>query len=157
MTNVSIKRAFRPCWFVSMLFVLTLTGVTAHAGGLRFEAQLIWGTNDEKPPNPRLKEVGPEIRKKLAGLPLKWKKYFEVNQKQLTVPKGGDNQVSLSEKCEIVVKHIEVDQVEVSLISKKKNEVVMKRTQPFPKGEILVLGGNAPNSTSWLATLKRIE
>jgi hypothetical protein len=32
-----------------------------------------------------------------------------------------------------------------------------KRTQPLGKGEMIVLGGNAPNSTCWLLTLKRLE
>jgi len=34
---------------------------------------------------------------------------------------------------------------------------VVKRTQALPKGEILVLGGNAPNATAWLIILNRIE
>jgi len=33
----------------------------------------------------------------------------------------------------------------------------VKRKQSLPKGEMLVLGGNAPNSTAWLVALKRIE
>jgi hypothetical protein len=35
--------------------------------------------------------------------------------------------------------------------------VVGKQTQPLAKGEMLVLGGNAPNATSWLLILKRLE
>jgi len=45
--------------------------------------------------------------------------------------------------------------VEVSLIGKGKE--VVKRTQALPKGEILVLGGNAPNATAWLVILKRTD
>jgi hypothetical protein len=33
----------------------------------------------------------------------------------------------------------------------------VKRTQALPKGEILVLGGNAPNASAWLVILKRID
>jgi hypothetical protein len=45
--------------------------------------------------------------------------------------------------------------VEVSLVGKGKD--VAKRTQKLPKGETLVLGGNAPNATAWLVVLKRLE
>jgi hypothetical protein len=31
----------------------------------------------------------------------------------------------------------------------------LKRTQALPKGETLVLGGNAPNATSWFVVLKQ--
>jgi len=53
------------------------------------------------------------------------------------------------------VSNINGTEVEVSLIGKGKE--VVKRKQSLPKGEMLVLGGNAPNSTAWLVVLKRIE
>jgi hypothetical protein len=155
--NIPGTRAFHQRWFALMLSLLALTAFSGRAGDLKFEAQLIWAANDEKPPNPKLKEAEPEIRKKLGDLPLKWKKYFEINRKQFNVPKKGSSKVSMSDKCAIEVEHLGGDKVEVSLISKKKSEVVLRRTQQLPKGEILVLGGNAPNATAWLTTLKRVE
>ena len=43
-------------------------------------------------------------------------------------------------------------ELEVTLIGKGKE--VVKRKQSLPKGEMLVLGGNAPNSTAWLVVLE---
>jgi hypothetical protein len=63
--------------------------------------------------------------------------------------------VAISEKCQLNVSKISVTEVEVALIGKGKE--VVKRKQSLPKGEMLVLGGNAPNSTAWLVVLKRIE
>ncbi len=45
--------------------------------------------------------------------------------------------------------------LEVVLFGKGKE--TLRRTQTLPKGEMLVLGGNAPNATAWLIVLKRIE
>ena len=45
--------------------------------------------------------------------------------------------------------------VEVVLYGKGKE--TLRRTQALPKGEMLLLGGNAPNATAWLVVLKRIE
>jgi len=145
-----------PVWPVALLLLFaTLTGRCAQANELKFETQLIWATNDEKSPNPKHKDVEPEIRKKLGELPLKWKNYFEVNRKQFSVSKGIANKVSMSEKCGIEVKDSDGKNVEVSLIS--KGEMVWTRKQPLPKGEILILSGNAPDKTAWLITLKRMD
>lgn len=132
-----------------------LVAATALAGDAKFEAQLIWGTNDAKSPDPKHKPVEADVQKKLADLPLKWKHYFEVNRKTLEVSRGESAKVVLSEKCTLEVKELGNKKVEVSLVG--KGEPVLKRTQPLPKDEILVLGGNAPNSTAWLVTLKRVE
>lgn len=154
-----MKHSFTPAFpFGGIALVLTLmlvTGWRVQASELKFEAQLIWATNDEKSPNPKHKKVEDEIRKKLDELPLKWKSYFEVNRKPLTVAKQGGNKVALSDKCALEVKAVGGDKVEVSLFG--KGEAVLKRTQSLPKGEMLVLGGNAPHKTAWLVTLKRVN
>jgi hypothetical protein len=126
------------------------------AADAKFEAQLIWATNDKISPDPKHKEVEPEIRKKIGELPLKWENYFEINRQQFSVVQSGTNQVTLSEKCTVVVKRLGDQKVEVSLCG-KKGQTCYTRTQPLPKSDILVLGGNAPNATAWLVTLKRIE
>jgi hypothetical protein len=140
----------------STFMVFAAGGSAAQAGEARFESQLIWATNDKKSSDPKLKDVEAEVRKKLGELPLKWENYFEVNRKQFTGVKGGTNLVAMSEKCSIEVKLLENKKVEVSLHGQKGN-VCYTRTQPLPKGEMLVLGGNAPNASAWLVTLKRID
>ncbi|HEY9172323.1 MAG TPA: hypothetical protein VI136_08575 [Verrucomicrobiae bacterium] len=132
-----------------------LAATVTLASDSKFEAQLIWGTNDSKSPDPKHKPVEAEVQKKLSDLPLKWKNYFEVNRKTMEVPQGESTKAVLSEKCTVEVKELDGKKVEVSLVG--KGEPVLKRTQPLPKGEILVLGGNAPNATAWLVTLKRTE
>ena len=126
------------------------------AGEVRFEAQLIWATNDKESKDPKLKPVDSEIRKKLTDLPLKWEHYYSVKSEQVIVSKGGTNLVTMSDKCIVEIKRLGDSKVEVALHGKNGNTCA-KRTQPLPKGEILVVGGNAPNATAWLVTLKRIE
>jgi hypothetical protein len=146
-----------PLWRVASLFLFsTLAGLCGETNQAKFEVQLIWGTNDKQSPNPAHKAVEPEIRKKLSELPLKWENYFEVKRKQFSVPRDGKSKEPLSEKCSIEVKDIEGKKVEVTLFG-KKGDAVWERKQPLPQGEILVLGGNAPDKTSWLVTLKRLK
>src|SRR5262245_17362973 len=74
-------------------------------GELKFEVQLIWGTNEEKPPGKNLKEVEPRITEALKGI-FKWKNYFEVTQKNLSVPSKMTQRLRLSEKCEVEVQNL---------------------------------------------------
>jgi hypothetical protein len=145
-----------PAGLLSAFILLTAGRAGVLASEAKFEAQLIWATNDKKCEDPKLKPVEGEIRAKLSELPLKWESYFEVKRGQFSVAKGSTNSVTLSDKCTVEVKRLGDKKVEVSFHGLKGN-VCYKRTQPLPKGEILVLGGNAPNATAWLVTLKRIE
>jgi hypothetical protein len=143
-------------WFPILVFLLTFVCSGVQAKDLNFHAFLIWATDSETSPDVKHKPVEGEIRKKLSELPLKWKNYFLVKRENdITVSVGDSKQVRLSEQCKIEIKPIDNKNVEVSLIG--KGEPVLKRTQPLPKGEMLVLGGNAPDSTGWLVVLKRLE
>lgn len=135
--------------------VFALTAFAATTKDLKFEALLVWATTADTSPDPNHKPVDSEVKRKLTDLPLKWKNYFEVNRKELVISQGASKEVELSDKCKISVKDIDGKNFEVALIG--KGESVLKRTQKLPKGEMLVLGGNAPNSTGWLVVLKRIE
>lgn len=142
-----------------VLIFLLLLGFSpwcAQAADWKFETQLIWGTNDPTSPDPKHKPVDEEVRKKLAELPLRWTNYFEVKRKECSVPKGEATKVGLGGKCDLEIKIVEGKKVEVVWFG-KNGEVVGKQTQPLRKGEYLVLGGNAPNATVWLVTLKRTE
>jgi hypothetical protein len=128
----------------------------AYAAELKLQTQLVWGTDDSKPPEGKnYKPVEADIQKKLTELPLKWKNYFEVKRTDFAVAPALTKKVPLSEKCELTVLNQTNSTVEVSLIGKGKE--VVKRTQALPRGEILVLGGNAPNATAWLVILKRTD
>ena len=152
------RLAIFPARLLSALFFLSVgTGVLAGEGKgeSKFEAQLIWAAKD-KSKDSKLKPVDPEVRKKLDELPLKWTHYYMVKRESFAVAKGGTNSVIMSEKCTVEVKRLGDSKYEVTFHGKKGN-VCTKRTQPFLKGEILILGGNAPDATAWLVTLKRTE
>lgn len=126
-----------------------------QAGDLKFEAHLVWGADQTKEARAGCKPVQPEIQNKLRELPLKWTQYFEVKRTNFFVADKSTIKVAMSEKCDVEVKNLAGSNVEVTLFGKGKE--VMKRKQSLPKGEMLVLGGNAPNATAWLVILKRIE
>jgi hypothetical protein len=140
----------------AILLGLVPTEVALAAdANIKVEAILVWGTNDSKSPNPRHKPVDEDVQKKLKELPLKWTHYFEENRRQMELPAGQAKREGLSDRCAVEVKNLGQSKAEISLIG--KGEPVVKRMQDLPKGETLVLGGNAPNATAWLVVLKRVE
>jgi len=143
-------------WFSTLGVLFAVSNFSAQAAAaMNLEVQLLWGTNEPKSPDSKHKEVEPAVKEKLQKLPLKWNNYFQVNSQPFSLKLGATNKLSLSEKCAIEVKNIDGTTVEVSLFG--KGEQVMTRSQALPKGEILILGGNAPNKTSWLVVLKRMQ
>ena len=142
-------------FLIALPLLFATAGATALGSDLRFEVQLLWGTNEAASPDPKHKAVDPDIGRKLKALPLKWSNYFEVNRKTFEVAPSSTNSVSVSQHCGIEVKSLGRSKIEVSQIGKGK--LVWKGTQSLPKGDVLVLGGNAPSSSSWLVVLKRIE
>lgn len=142
-------------WLIALALPL-LSISQAQAGDRKFEAQLIWATNEKQAADSKHKQVEPEIRERLGKLPLKWENYFEVNRQQICVDKGGTNKVCMSSKCTLEVNMKDAKKVEVLLMG-KDGKVLSRQTQPLAKGELLILGGEAPNSTAWLVTVKRTD
>lgn len=154
--RAKLTRAGALGWLCAGLVLLAVPSAIAQAAELKLQTQLVWGTDDSKPPEgKKYVPVEPEIQKKLHELPLKWKNYFEVRRSEFSIKPEMAKKVALSEKCELNVLTHGNSTFEVSLFGKGKE--VVRRTQALPKGQILVLGGNAPNATAWLVILKRVD
>ncbi len=125
---------------------------------LKCEAILVWGTNDTNPPPGKAyTPVEPAIAQRLKKVPLKWTHYFEVRRTAFKAPAGVEQDVHISDKCQLKVKRIgSGSEFEVVLIGQGKN--VWKHKQPLSKGDMLVLGGDVPDRpTSWLVVIRRLE
>jgi hypothetical protein len=139
----------------TLMVLFAITTPVAQADDLKLEAQLIWGANTQTSPNPRHKPVEANVAKKLKSLPFKWSNYFEVNRKQFAVTQAEATRVTMSADCEITVRRVDKDLLEVVLFGKGKQ--VSKIKQTLPKKEMLVLAGDAPDFTAWFVMLKPVE
>jgi len=154
--RVKVMPATGLVWFSIALLLLARGEARAQTAEMKFQAFLLWGTNEGKPPEGKpYKPIEAGIKEKLKDLPLKWTNWFEVNRVTFGAPLGLTKEVPISEKCHLKVKKLAGRELEVSLIGKGKE--VVKRTQALPKGEVLVLGGNAPNATAWLVVMRRLD
>ena len=139
------KTFFSATWLACVaLFFLLLAGVTAHAAeaALKLEAQLVVGSNDPHSTNGL--PVSVQVAKKLGRLPLKWSYYFVVSSQQFAVAKDEFKEVSLSSECQISVKNLGGENVQLTLLGNGLN--VGKIKQGLPKGHTIVAGANDGNS-----------
>ena len=139
---MSIKFSFAIKAVCAALFFLLFAGVSARAADsdLKLEAQLVLGSNDAQTNGA---PVSPPIEKKLKRLPLKWQHYFVVSSQQFSVAKNETKDVSLSDACQISVKNLGGEQVQLTLMS--NGQKVGNIKQSLKKGHTLVAGGNAGN------------
>jgi hypothetical protein len=143
------------CQKLFLAALLLLPALAAFAAEPKLEAQLIWAASTTNAPTGKLKAVDADVQHKLDSLPLKWTKFYEMNREAFTPAATETKRVVLSDKCTLEVRHTDGDKFEVALIGNHKP--VWTGVQPLPRGEILVLGGNAPDASAWLVTLKRLE
>jgi hypothetical protein len=139
-----------------VLALLLLAGgaIDTWAANLKLEAKLIWGTDDDKSPNPDHKEVDPATREKLRKV-FKWKNYFAVNRVVKEVPSRGSNQFKLSPDCTIEIRELEGPKVEVKLIGKGKE--VHTTTLTISKGQSVVYSGDDKNQSAWFAIITELD
>jgi hypothetical protein len=129
---------------------------SAHAGSgeMNIEAQLIWGTNDTKPDS-KLRPVGAVLSGKLKHSPFKWERYFEMHREDFKVNLNEEKIITMSRNCVIKVTNLGNDQVKFQLVGKGK--LVNTVSQVLPKGQLLITGGDAENSTAWFVVLRQID
>ena len=139
---------------VLALLLLVGTTVEALAANLKLEAKLIWGTDDDKSPNPDHKQVDPAMKEKLRKV-FKWKNYFVVNRVIKEVPSRASNQFKLSDECTIEIKELEGPKVEVKLIGKGKE--VHKTTLTISKGQSVVYSGDDKDQSAWFVYITELD
>jgi len=122
----------------------------ASAAKLPVKAQLVWGTDKDKPNDPRLKEVDPSLHDKLCKV-FKWKNYFVVHTEEVTLTGPETKSIRMSPKCELKLRPLELPRLEVSLYGEGK--LVVTRRQSLLPGHPLVLAGSDKNDTAWFVVL----
>ena len=122
----------------------------------KFLTQLVWCTDKAKPADQDLKDLNEPLVGKVRRI-LKWKNYFEVSRKILSLPGDGGKKIRVSNRCEVVLKEIDEQQIEVFLYGDKKltNKAVQKYLPILTKGEYLMIGGDDKDNygDAWLLVI----
>ena len=139
-------------WVAALFLLAGGLAMGAEPGALSLQAQLVWGTDGAKPNDPKLRDLDPALKKKLAGV-FKWKDYYEVDRQMITVPMSSKKRVRMSPKCDVEVDNLGDSMVEVKLFGEGK--LVVKKKQALKPEELLVLAGDDKDNTAWFVVLSR--
>ena len=140
--------------FALLLAISLLTPSSARAEDLKIEAKLIWGTNDDKSPNPKHKLVDPKTAEELRKV-FAWKNYFEVRHTTGMVPSRGTNSFKISDDCTVEIAELEGPKVGVLLIGKGKPQ--NRTVKALSRVERIVLGGDVKDGSAWFVIISQLD
>jgi hypothetical protein len=140
----------RLCYFFLAGIAFSVTAMPGLGADLKIEARLIWGANDEKE-TVKYEPLDAGLSDKLHRT-FKWKNYFEITNKNASIPLNQTGELKMSDACTIRVKNLGGSRVEVICIGHGKQ--VHQGAYTLTPPQWLVLGGNDSSNTAWFIGLK---
>ena len=148
------SRSFLACLAAVLGFLFCSAGqLHAADSGIRVEAILVWATQVAKTNDASLKELEPQLTRKLRKA-YKWELYYEVRRKEVAVSGKEATKIPISEKCLLDIKHLGDERFEVHLTGKGK--AVSRTVESLAHGHIMVLSGDDKNDTAWLIVIREL-
>lgn len=134
-----------------LLFVGLCLACSASEGPVTFYAQLIRASDRETPPEVSWKPIGPKLNKQLCPK-FRWKNYWEVSRRTLTVEPGKKTRVRLNAERELEVELRGAGDSEIRLFTGGK--LVQKSRQSL-QSQMSIMGGARENDESWFVVLRQ--
>lgn len=155
--------SYLPLWRRATLVCLCwLLGSSSAIGAAEsgdekvFLSRLVWCTDGAKPADQALQDLEPKLGKKVRRI-FKWKNYFEVSRRVLRLPNDEGKRIRISKRCELVMKELDEEQMEVQLFGDKKlaGKAIKKFAPLLEKGELLIIGGDDTDNynDAWLLVI----
>ena len=116
-----------------------------------FYAQLIRGSDQEKPGHASWKPVGPRLSKQF-GPKFRWKNYWEVSQHKVKVLPGKSARIRLSEEREIEIEVRSGEESEIRLFTGGK---LVRKSRQALECKMTIMGGGADKIESWFIIVRR--
>ncbi len=132
------------------LVVAARSGLSAGPAETRLAAELIWGTNGDKPSDKELKPISADLDKRLRRI-FKWKSYWVIERKEFGLAESKPAKIEMSRECRIEVTRTNADEFEIQLFG--KGQLVVKKRQRIVAGETVVLGGDDKNDNAWFVVV----
>jgi hypothetical protein len=123
----------------------------ANVPAVTFYVQLIRGSDQDSPPLPTARSIGPKLDRKLHDI-FKWKNYWEVKREVVTVKAGSKVRKQISAQRQVEISWPGSKDMMVSIYAQGK--LTRKRTQSIDAG-FYITGGDNDSSQSWFIVVRR--
>ncbi len=142
----------RPVMMCFLICLLAGSGlVLAEEGPIAYSVQVIRGTDSDQPPEPGIKKAGLKLSETLRCT-LKWKNYWEIENKRVEVLPGHIGKVQLSREREVEINLRNSNTRTVAVFQKGK---LLERTS-VPQGDgITLIGANRDENSVWFVAVRR--
>ncbi len=125
--------------------------VLADEAAPTYYVQLVRGNNEDQPPAPGIRLIGPKLSKSLHSV-FRWKSYWEVGRRTVAVAAGAKTKVFLSKERTV---EIDLSQPMKRKITAVSNGVpVCCTTQTVGEG-ITVIGADRDPASAWFVVVRR--
>ena len=114
-------------------------------------AQLIRGTDQEAPQNVAWKPVGPKLSHQLCPK-FRWKNYWEISRKTLSVHSGKVTRVRLNEEREMEIELLAKEESEIRLYTAGK---LMRKSRQSLQSKMTIMGGGWEDKDCWFIVVRR--
>lgn len=137
---------------LAFLVLLTMRAMCLGDGlAVPFYAQLIRGTDMQKPGHESWKPVGPKLSKQL-GPKFRWKHYWEVNRQAVSVMSGKPTRIRISDDREVEIELRDGTDYEVRLFNAGK---LARCSRQKLQSRMSIMGGGLEATESWFIVVRR--
>lgn len=136
-----------------LALVVLASGVSygAQTEKLVYYVQLVRGNDENQPPAPGAKAIGPKLSESLHQV-FRWKHYWEISRQEVTVVAGGKSTVHLSKERTV---EIDLSQPKKRMITARSNKkIVSSTTQPI-NDAMTIIGAERDMKSAWFVVLRR--
>lgn len=138
-----------------LLGFLVLLGVSAaclaESQPVTLYAQVIRGTDQEKPPQAGWKPVGPKLSGRLCPK-FRWKHYWEVSRKAVQVQPGKSVRIKATPEREVEIELGGSGESEIRLYTAGK---LVRKSRQSLESKMTIMGGGSDESESWFIVVRR--
>ena len=138
--------------FLGFLALLGVSAVClAESQPVTLYAQVIRGTDQEKPAQVGWKPIGPRLSGQLCPK-FRWKNYWEVSRKAVQVQPGKTVRIKATPEREIEIELGASGESEIRLYSAGK---LVRKSKQSRDSKMTIMGGGSDESESWFIVVRR--
>ena len=135
--------------FIAILLFVDSGIASGKADSIKISARLVVGASKEKKGAKKVSEL---IRKRLSKV-FKWRNYYQLSDKKLSIPDNKTKTAKLSKNASIKVSNRNNGRVSVSLFSGGK--MLIQKSQMLRTGSYMVLAGKSTGDSAWFIVISK--
>ncbi len=136
---------------LALVSLAPLAASSAEQGAITYYVQLIRGSDEDTPPEPGSKRVGPKLAETFKPV-FKWKTYWEIKCREVALTPGRATRVRLNDEREV---HLDLtDPNHRKVAAFQKGALVERTVSPLGEG-MTIIGGDRDKKSAWFIVVRR--